>query len=74
MPQLVVFSAFICHQLVMGALLDNCAFVEYGNFIAKLTRGQTMGNVDCGFVTCDLIELSVDLRFGNRVESSRRLV
>lgn len=58
----------------MRALLNYCALMEHGNLIAELTRGQAVGDVDCGLVACNLVELSVDLGFGNRIESCRRLV
>ena len=55
----------------MSTLLNDRTLVEYGDFIAELTRGQTVGDIDCGLITCDLIEFFVDLCFRNRVECCR---
>ena len=73
-PQLVVFTVCVGNERSVRALLNDRTLVEYGDLVAELTRGQTVGDIDCGFVACDLVKLSVNLRFGNRVESCRRLV
>ena len=73
-PQLVVFTVCIGNESCVRALLNNSALMEHSNLVAELTGGQTVGDVDCGLVACDLVKLSVNLRFCNRIESCRRLV
>ena len=74
MPKLVILSAFIGNERSVSSLLNDRTLVEYGDLVAELTRGQTVGDIDCGLIACDLVKLSVNLRFGNRVESCCRLV
>ena len=74
MPKLVILSAFIGNERSVSSLLNYRALVEHGDFVAELTRGQAVGDVDCGFITCNFVKFSVDLGFGNRVESCRRPV
>ena len=33
-----------------------------------------MGDINCGLIACDLIKLTVDLRFGDGIERRGRLV
>ena len=73
-PQLVVFAVCVGNERSVRALLNNGSLMEYGNLVAELTRGQTVADIDGGLIACDLVKLSVDLRFSNRVESCRRLV
>ena len=61
-PEFMVFAGFICYQFGMCALLDDRAAMEYGDLVAELTAGQTMGNVDSGLIAGDVVELGIDLR------------
>lgn len=54
----------------MGALLDHAAFVEYGDLVAEFAGGESVADVDCGLVACDVVEFAVDFCLGNWVESS----
>lgn len=58
----------------MGALLNNGTLMEHGNFIAELTGGQPVRDIDCGLISCNLIELTVYFRLRNRIERGGRLV
>ena len=58
-PEFVVLARFVCYQFGMGALLDDRTFMEYGDLIAELARGQTVTDIDCRFVAGDVIELTV---------------
>ena len=58
-PQFVVLAGFVVYQFGMGALLDDCAFVEHRNLVAEHARGQTVTDIDCRFVAGDVIELTV---------------
>ena len=42
----------------MGALLDHAAFVEDSNLVAELAGGESVADVDCGLVSCDVVELA----------------
>ena len=64
MPKLVILSAFIGNERSVRALLNDCTLVEHSDLIAELTGGQTVGNIDCGLVACNLVNLSVNLCFG----------
>ena len=55
----MVLARFVCYQFGMGALLDDCAFVEHRNLVAEHARGQTVTDIDCRFVAGDVIELTV---------------
>ena len=61
----MVLAVFIGYELCMGALLDNCALVEYCDLVAEFATGQAVADIDCGLVTGDVIELCVDLRLCN---------
>lgn len=74
MPEFIVFSGDISHQLRVGALLNNGALMEHGNFIAELTGGQPVGDIDCGLISGNLIELTVNFRLRNRIKRGGRLI
>ena len=67
MPQLIIFSGFICYKCLVRALLYDGAFMEYYDLITELAGGQPVADVDSGFVTCDVIEFFIDLGLGDRV-------
>ena len=73
-PERVVFAAPIGEQFGVTALLNDRALVEHGDLVAEFAGGQAMGDIDGGLITCDLIELTVDLRLGDGVQRRRRLV
>ena len=58
----------------MGALLDDRALMEHGDFIAELAGRQSVGDIDGRFVAGDIIELGIDLRFCNGVKGRSWLV
>ena len=38
-PKLIVFASWIGYQFLVGALLDDSAIVEHGDFIAEFAGG-----------------------------------
>ena len=73
-PKFIILAVFVCYQFGVCALLDHSTLVEYSDFIAELAGGETMRDIDCGLVTDNLIELTVNLSFSNRVKSRGRLI
>ena len=41
----------------MVALLNHNALVKHGDFVTELARRQAVGDIDCGFIASDLVEL-----------------
>lgn len=64
-PKLVILAGGIGHQLVMGALLDDLPFMEYGDLVAEFTGGESVGDINGGLIRHDVVEAAIDLRFGN---------
>ena len=54
--------------------LDDPAAVEYGDLVAEAAGGQAVGDVDCGFVPGDGVEIGVDLVFLDRVQCRRGFI
>ena len=52
----------------MGALLDHLAVVKDCNLVAEPAGGQSVADVDGGFVRCNLVEFCVNLGFGDGVQ------
>lgn len=50
------------------------SFVKHGNLVTEFTGGQPVGDIDRGLIACDLIELTVNLRFGDGVKRCGRLI
>ena len=61
LPELMVFAVFLSNQRIMAAGLYDFPAVEYGNFIAEAAGGQTVADVDGGFVSGDFVEFAVNL-------------
>ena len=40
-PEFVVLASCVCKQSIVGALLDDAAFVEHGDLVAEFATGQT---------------------------------
>ena len=70
-PQLLV-NAALADKLIVRTALGNSSIVHNGYLVAEATGRQAVGDVDCGLVACNLVELSVDLGFGNRIECKYR--
>ena len=62
-PQFIIFSIFICYKVCVCSLLYYRAFMKYHNFITKFARRKTMTNIDCCFISCNFIELTIDFSF-----------
>ena len=69
-PKLKVFSRLVCQKLGMASFLDDLPLMEYGDLVAELAGGQTVGNIDSSLITGDVIELALDFSLGNGVEGS----
>lgn len=64
----MVFAGFVCHQLIMAALLHNLTAVKHGDLIAEPAGGKPVADINGGFVPDDLIKVGVNLRFRHRVK------
>ena len=56
----MVLTDFVGDQLGTGAVLDDAAFVEYGDLVAELATGQAVADVDRSLIAGNVIELGVD--------------
>jgi len=70
----MVFAGFVCHKLVMTALLHDSTVIKNCDFVAEPAGGKSVADVNCGLVSDNLIEIRVNFSFRNRVKSGGRLI
>ena len=70
----MVLADGVCKQAFVGTLLDDAAFVEDGDLVAELAAGQAVADVDGRFIAGDVVELRVDLCFGDGIQGSRGFI
>ena len=73
-PKFVVLTVLFCKQAFVSTLLDHGALMEHGNFITELAGRQAMTDIDSRLVTGDVVELRVNLRFGNGIQGGSGFV
>ncbi len=68
MPEFIVFAAFLGNQRVMASGLYDFSAVEYGYFVAEAAGGQTVADINGGFISGDFVEFAVDLVFRDGIQ------
>ena len=74
MPQLVILPCRVGEECLVRADLNNRTMVKHGYLIAEAAGGEPVADINRCSVRHHLAESRIDFRFGNGVESRRRLV